>query len=138
MHIRPALVALAALMLALTGCGSDDTSADGANAEPSPSTSAPGDVFLASVAETSIPSWNDGPGRPTDEELLTYPPQWCAALAEDHSVSYILDDTTMYPIGQTWGTKKEDANKLVLLAVEAYCPAKRTQVIEELKASGEY
>lgn len=127
--------ALAALLLAaLTGCGADATpDKPAATAAVSPD-----EKFLSAVHDRSWESWAEK--KPTDEELATFPPMWCTELKRGHSVAYILDANqgNLYPIGMTWGTKKKDAQELVVLGVESYCPEFRDQVTEELRSSGTY
>ncbi|MET9551107.1 hypothetical protein ABZY36_38385 [Streptomyces sp. NPDC006627] len=35
---------------------------------------------------------------------------------------WILSGDDLYPIGETWGTEKTDANQLILLGTESRCP----------------
>lgn len=131
---RTALAALAAaLCLGLTACGSDELAANKPAASATPTTS-PSAAFLASVKAANFESW--ATAAPTDEELTALPPRWCTELKAGHSAAYILDDESLYPIGQTWGTAKPDAQELLVLGVTAYCPEHREQVTKELRASG--
>ena len=133
---RTTTAAIAAtLLLTLTGCSSDPTEAEPGTPSPSASTS-PEQRFLADAKGANFGSWKTT--APTDAELALYPDQWCAELKAGHSVAYILDDEALYPIGQTWGTAKADAQELVVMAVTAYCPEYRDQVTEELRNSGQY
>ncbi|MGW1497564.1 hypothetical protein ACWCQW_03050 [Streptomyces mirabilis] len=132
-------VLLAALLLAATtGCGS---SSDDGKPEAKPSASATPSVdplvkFTKSVDEAQLESY--ATGVPAFQDLEVFPPEWCKALDEGHSVEWMLGDGGLYPIGQDWGTKKADAYQLVLLGVRAYCPKQAAAVTDELKALGEY
>lgn len=134
-------VTTALLLATLTACGGDGGS-DKADSKPAPATSKPAAAvdpatkFLADVHDAAFPSWVDA--GPTDSELAAYPPDWCQALDAGHSVAYILDQNDLYPIGQTWGTKIEDAQQLVVLGVTSYCPKHRDAVIAELRDAGAY
>jgi len=80
-------------------------------------------------------------GTPSDTELLLYPEMWCNELDAGHSVEWMFDMTQgggLYPIGEKWGTKKEDANELLVAGVKAYCPENLPAAQDELRASGEY
>ncbi|MFE7243714.1 hypothetical protein [Streptomyces sp. NPDC057580] len=66
------------------------------------------------------------------------PPEWCLDLKDGHSVDYLFDANEAYPIGPEWGTKRADANELLLLGVSTHCPEYRDQVTEELRATGQY
>lgn len=94
--------------------------------------------FLTTVHSAGIASW--AVNGPTDAELELYPDRWCTALGEDHSVAYILSggDDNLYPIGSSWGTKKPDAERVLVLAVTAYCPSLRPAVVQQLQASGDW
>lgn len=135
----------AALLLALTGCGSggnDSGSADGKPAStdaagtPAPSTSAEreGQYILASQ---DIPFTSR---RPTNEELLVYPPEWCAGLDDGHSVEWLFSSGggDLYPLGTGWGTVKKNAYRLLVAGARVYCPEHVDTVTEELRASGAY
>lgn len=128
------------LLLALTACGTADnppsTPSDKGGAEASTATSSPEQQFLTDAKAAGFDSWKTE--GPTDAELATYPPQWCTELKGGHGVAYILDDGDLYPIGPTWGTKKAEAQELVVLGVTAYCPEYRDQVTQELRDSGTY
>lgn len=127
------------LLAALTACGdsNDDKPASKPTAEASPTVS-PGDKFLDDVHQAAFDSWLEA--APTDDELLDYPMHWCNELEKGHSVQYVFDvnEGELYPVGMDWGTEKTDANELLLLAVKAYCPELRKQVIEDLRDAGEY
>lgn len=124
-----------AACLALTGC---DEAEDAPEAKPpaAPYVS-PQERFLESVE--GIESWKtDGP---TNEEITIFPPAWCRALAEGHSVEWMLEGDGAdqhYPIGWDWGTHISDARQVVLLGVSAYCPANKPAVLEELRTGGDY
>lgn len=132
MNIRTATIgALTFALLLTSACGSQEKP----KAEP---TRTPSDKFLGAIVDHPIHSW-DGNG-PSQTELLAYPPKWCAALDQGHSVNYLLeaDDGKLYPIGQDWGTKKADAQQVIVMAVEAYCPKHRERVTQELRSNGDY
>jgi len=133
-HTTAALLA-AVLLTGATGCGSD--SGDGkpaATPKPSPSVDRAGQYITASqnLEFTTM--------RPSNDELLTYPPKWCKALEQGHSVKWMfsIDEGGLYPIGMEWGMKKKDANQLLLAGVKAYCPKHTGAVTKELRAAGEY
>lgn len=133
-----AFVLFAALLFAgATGCGgSDDGKPD---AEPSTSATpsvAPLVKFTRSVDDAHLQSY--ATGVPAFQDLEVFPPQWCTALDEGHSVEWMLGDGGLYPIGQDWGTQKADAYQLVVLGVRAYCPKHEAAVTDELKALGAY
>ncbi|MET8289502.1 hypothetical protein ABZV80_30325 [Streptomyces sp. NPDC005132] len=77
-------------------------------------------------------------GIPVADELGEFPPRWCKALGQGHSVEWLLGEGDLYPIGQDWGTKKADAYQLVLLGVQAYCPKREVVVKAELRELGAY
>lgn len=133
MRTRTALTAAAALLaaVALTSCG------PGPEAKPKTKpTLSPQDKFLGDIVDHPIHSWDDN--GPTQKELVAYPKKWCAGLKEEHSVRYLFDEGDLYPIGWDWGTEQSDAYKVLLLAVDAYCPTYRPQVAKELRESGDY
>lgn len=134
MHTRTITAALLLAALA-TGCGSDGDAKPKAAPKPTP-TVGPEEKFLAAARASDFDSWKAK--GPTDAELVTYPPQWCAELTAGHSVEYILgmQGANLYPIGTDWGTAKPDAQELVVLGVTAYCPEHRAQVTDELRDSG--
>lgn len=126
--------AAAVLLAVLTACGSSSDS--GADAKPSPSKTAnPRTAYLA--AAHNIPFTGSGP---SDSELTTYPPKWCAGLADGHSAAWLFSGGGggLYPIGQGWGTVKKNANQLLVAGVKAYCPKQLDTVTSELRESGEY
>jgi len=95
------------------------------------------DQFLQAVHTANIESWTTA--APTDTELLGYPVRWCSALGEGHSIEYLFGlDGDMYPIGDNWGTKKADAQRVLVMAVTTYCPKYHDTVTAELRAAGDY
>jgi hypothetical protein len=131
---------LLAACLALAGC-SDSGGGDSAASTPSPSASpsvAPVIPFMKSVEDAAFASYETG--IPPFQELEVFPPEWCAALDEGHSVEWMFDMSqgALYPVGQEWGTEKGDAYQLVVLGVKAYCPENEAAVTEELRALGVY
>lgn len=94
--------------------------------------------FMKSVEDARLASYELG--IPPFQELEVFPPEWCAALDEGHSVEWMFDMSQggLYPIGQDWGTEKGDAYQLVVFGVKAYCPENTAAVLEELRALGEY
>jgi hypothetical protein len=124
-----AAVALLAGCSGETGAGSQESTPKSA---PPPSVS-PGEQFLASVRGT--PSWLEK--APPDEEILEFPPRWCASAAEGHGVPWMLQGGgrwDLYPNGWEWGTKVEDAREIVIKAITAYCPEHRAAAIQSLAA----
>ncbi|MEU5043190.1 hypothetical protein [Streptomyces griseorubiginosus] len=129
------------LALATAGCGGGDDDAKTndkppTSAAPSPSSSeALAAQYLAESQQIPFTSH-----RPTVDELLDYPPKWCAALADGHSVEWMFSSGggSLYPIGNDWGTVEADANKLLLVGVKVYCPKHLAAVTAELKAAGKY
>jgi hypothetical protein len=135
---RTAAALLAVLLLAgAAGCGSsgDDKPTTKPSASATPSAD-PLVAFTSAVDDAHLESY--ATGIPAYQELSAFPPQWCKALDEGHSVEWMLGDDGLYPIGQDWGTRKSDAYELVLLGTRAYCPKHAAAVTDELKASGEY
>lgn len=133
--MRRTVILLACLLLPLTACGT--SSSDGKPAaKPSASpTVSKKDQYLKAAHEITFN------GAPTDTELLVFPMLWCHELESGHSVEWMFDITGgggLYPVGDTWGTKKADANELLMAGVKAYCPESAAAVTEELRASGEY
>jgi hypothetical protein len=137
MHRTTTLLLTAALLLA-GGCGSSgDKPATRPSTSASPSASpTPLTAFMKSIADAELESYADG--IPPFQELEVFPPQWCKALDEGHSVEWMLGDGGLYPVGQEWGTEKADAYQLVVLGVRAYCPKREAAVKDELRTSGEY
>lgn len=135
MRTTTATAALAAVLLLTTACGGSSDS--DAKAEPTPTVSKE-EKFLADLNDADIASWTDK--RPADEEILLFPEEWCDGLNEGHSVEYLFDLTQggLYPNGEDWGTKLDDAYTVLVLAVTAYCPKHRDAVTKELRESGGY
>lgn len=137
--MRRTTALLAAVLAAtLTACGGSDSDS---KAESSPSTSPtyklrPQDQFIQAVNAGEFESWAGG--LPTAEELWAFPEQWCTELKAGHSVDWLLGEGDLYPMGENWGTKKPEAQELVVLGVSAYCPELRDQVTAELRESGGY
>jgi len=126
----------AALLLALTACGGSGSHGDSKAGKPHPApTVSKADRYLKTAHTLAF----TGSG-PTDEELLTYPPKWCDGLDAGHSVSWLFSSGGggLYPIGMQWGTKKRDANQLLVAGVRVYCPQHVDTVTAELRASGDY
>lgn len=126
-------VVLLAAALALAGCSSPDSGSD----KPAASVSAAPPVskaalYLADARQVTFT------GTPPDNELLIFPPQWCAALGEGHSVEWLLGEGDLYPNGPEWGTAKPDAYGLVVAGVKAYCPGSLPAVQDELRETGAY
>ncbi|WP_030798924.1 hypothetical protein [Streptomyces sp. NRRL S-337] len=132
MRHSTAAVGILTAALLLTACGGNQ---DKPKAKP---TTPPSDKFLGAIVDHPVHSWDDS--GPTQKELLAYPPKWCAALKDGHSVDYLFDPTQgrLYPIGVDWGTEKSDANEVLAMAVEAYCPTYRGRVLQELRKGGDY
>jgi hypothetical protein len=143
MRRHTATAAFAAILLAaLTACGSSrETTGKTATAPtstPAPSTSAEREGQFIFDSQ----GINFTTRRPSNEELLIYPPKWCAALDQGHSVEWMFTmfggGGGLYPIGDDWGTKKADADALLVAGVKTYCPENLDAVTSELRASGEY
>ncbi|MFD9464356.1 hypothetical protein [Streptomyces sp. NPDC060027] len=134
---RAATTLLTAVLLLATGCGS---STDGKPvAKPSASvtpSATPVVEFMNAVGDAELESYEIG--IPPFQELEVFPPQWCKALNEGHSVEWTLGAGDLYPVGQEWGTEKSDAYQLVVFGVRAYCPKHTAAVTDELKAAGVY
>jgi len=135
--MRSTAIATAVLTtgLLLTACSSSGTDA---KATASPKVTANKQtVFLDAVHAAHIQSW--ATTAPTDDEITTYPPQWCDQLAAGHSLSNILSVRSgLYPSGSNWRTKIGDADQVLILGVTAYCPQYRAQVVQQAQASGNY
>jgi hypothetical protein len=133
---RTTTALLAGLLIAATAsCSSGNSASSKPSASPSQSVE-PVVPFMKSVEAANLPSYTDG--IPAYQDLEQFPPKWCAALRDGHSVAWMLDDGGLYPIGEDWGTQKADAYQLVLLGVEAYCPKYKGQVQGELRQLGVY
>jgi hypothetical protein len=125
------------LLAGTTACGGGG----GSSADPKPSASAtpsadPLVKFSKAVDNAALDSY--ATGIPAYEELGAFPPKWCKALDDGHSVEWMLGDGGLYPVGWDWGTEKSDANRLVLLGVQAYCPKHTAEVKQELRDAGAY
>ncbi|HEY1158860.1 MAG TPA: hypothetical protein VGE95_21570 [Arthrobacter sp.] len=125
----------AALLLALTACGT--SSSDGkpaAKPSPSPSVDRAGQ-FIAATQDLEFTTM-----RPSNDELLAFPPKWCSGLADGHSVQWLFSGGGggLYPHGMQWGMVKREANQLIVAGVKAYCPKRLSTVQAELRAAGEY
>ncbi|KUL62424.1 hypothetical protein [Streptomyces sp. NRRL S-1521] len=128
----------AGVLLTLTSCGTDG----GTRAEPKPSKSTayklnPADQWRQSINAAGITSWTDD-ASPSTDELMAMPKDWCTALKDGHSVQWLLGDGGLYPAGDDWGTTKSEAQKLVVLGAEAYCPKQTGRVKAELRKTGGY
>lgn len=138
---RKSLAAGVILAAALVGCGTSGGSSSKPTPSPTPTVSK-SQKFLDAVGKTNIltTSWSEA--QPSDAELTAFPPKWCAALAQGHSVEWMLNATARnddyYPVGQEWGTNIMDARSLVVLGVTVYCPEYLNQVTTELRDSGQY
>lgn len=139
-HTVTAAATVLLLALAATACGTnDDSKADHKptpSGTPSPTTSAEraGQYILASqdIAFTTR--------RPSNDELLSFPPKWCKALDEEHSVAWTFSGggAGLYPSGPDWGTVEKDADRLLIAGVKAYCPQRLDAVTKELRETGKY
>ena len=139
MH-RTAVAVLTISALALAGCSSSDGD-DKAESKPSATAAAspsgdPVVKFMDSVEDAHLASYEEG--IPPYQELEVFPPKWCSALDEGHSVTWMLGTGGLYPIGLDWGTEKSDAYQLVLLGAQAYCPKRAGAVRDELREAGAY
>ena len=134
-HTAAALI-VAGLLAALTACGGE-TDGVAAKAKPTPTVSKEAQ-FLAAVDKADITSWTTT--GPTDAELLDFPQRWCDSLAEGHSADHVLnaDQGLLYPLGEDWGTQRDEANELLVLGVKTYCPDLTDQVTADLRATGSY
>jgi hypothetical protein len=124
----------AALLLSLTACGNNHSDSNADKPHPTPTVSK-ADRYLKTAHTLTF----TGSG-PTDSELLDYPPKWCDGLDAGHSVSWLFSGGGggLYPIGMDWGTKKREANQLLVAGVRVYCPQHTDAVTAELRASGDY
>ena len=132
------IILLAAAGLALAGC-SNSGSAPKIDTKPSATqTTDPGDEFVTKVVDAHLDSY--AAGVPAADELKAFPPEWCSALDDGHSVEWMFDifEGGLYPVGETWGAEKADAYELLVMGVKTHCPKHSGAVLEELRASGEY
>lgn len=129
---RTTTALLAAAALTLAGCSSHDSKPD---AKPSPSKTVSKAEQYLNVAHGI--TYN---GNPSDTDLLVFPPEWCKALDAGHSVDWMLSisEGGLYPVGDDWGTVKQDADALLVAGVKAYCPSNLADVKEQLRAGGDY
>lgn len=139
--MRRTLAATTAVLATLMLAGCSDSGGDAAASTPSPKTSpsvAPAIPFMKSVEDARLASYETG--IPPFQELEAFPPEWCKALDEGHSVEWMFDMSqgALYPVGQEWGTEKGDAYQLVVLGVKAYCPENTAAVLKELRGLGAY
>lgn len=130
---RTATVILLAAGLTLAGCSSSDRTV---STKPSPvKTVSPKVRFLAAARTIEFN------GTPSDSALTAFPPKWCSALDAGHSVEWMFNNTAgedLYPVGDDWGTVKQDADTLLVAGVKAYCPRNLADVKEQLRADGGY
>lgn len=139
-HTVTAAAAVLLFALGATACGSDHSSDAGskpsASGTPSPSTSAEREGQYIYDAQ-DIPFTTR---RPSNDELLAYPPKWCKALDEGHSVEWMFSTGggDLYPIGPDWGTVEKNADRLLIVGVKVYCPQHLDAVTGELRQSGKY
>ena len=123
---------LLAAGLALTGCGSNHTDTKQAAKPKHTETVSKATLYLVDAHEIQFN------GRPSDSDLLAFPPQWCKALDAGHTVAWMLGDGNLYPVGDNWGTAMPDAYTLVVSGTKEFCPRNLPAVKEELRASGNY
>jgi len=134
-----ATTALLTLLLAGAAVGCGSSSDDKPTARPSASATPSANPlvqFTKAVDHAQLESY--ATGIPAYQELEVFPPQWCKALDEGHSVEWMFGDGGLYPVGQEWGTTQADAYQLVVLGTRAYCPKHVDAVTDELKAAGAY
>jgi hypothetical protein len=136
--MRTAATILLLASLTLVGCSTTDDAKPAVSPSVSPTTD-PGNVFVSSVIDAHLDSYTSG--IPAAAELELFPPEWCEARDDGHSVEWMFDMTGgggLYPVGETWGTEKSDAYQVLVLGVKAYCPKHTEELVAELRASGEY
>jgi len=140
-HTATAVLAAGLLLALTTGCGSS-SGHDNAGSKPStagtpsPSTSAEREgQYIYDSQDIAFTT-----RRPSNDELLAYPPKWCAGLDDGHSVKWLFSSGGggLYPIGQDWGTVEKNAYRLLLVGVKAYCPQHTDAVTAELRETGDY
>ncbi|MEU0991951.1 hypothetical protein [Streptomyces sp. NPDC005953] len=135
--MRTRTTAAALLLLSLTACGTEaDSTPKKATTAASPAAPDPDDAFINTALSAGFTGWTST--APTEYELQPFPSQWCSELQQGHSVDYLFTTAGLYPFGPDWGTKKPDAHKLLLMAVETHCPDVRDQVTAELRSTGEF
>ncbi|GGV91260.1 hypothetical protein GCM10010228_81310 [Streptomyces massasporeus] len=79
--------------------------------------------------------------RPSNDELLAFPPRCCKELDVGHSVASMFDmqgGPDLYPCAEGREMKKNGANELLAAGVKTYCPKHLDTMTEELRASGEF
>ena len=134
---RTTTALLAGLLIAATASCSSGTDASSKPSAPPSQTVDPVVPFMKAVESANLASYADG--IPAYQDLEQFPPKWCSALKDGHSVEWMLgDDGGLYPIGADWGTQKADAYQLVVFGVAAYCPKYSAQVKTELRDEGVY
>ncbi|MEU6345929.1 hypothetical protein ABZ883_33810 [Streptomyces sp. NPDC046977] len=119
---RSTVTALAAILVAGAAVGCTD-SGDGRNVSKR-------ERFLDAAHAAHFESWAEK--GPPDDELAPFPQKWCDALAAGRGTDDILNPRVLYPYGPQWGTKLEDAKKLLVLGVGVNCPEMKDRVVEEL------
>jgi hypothetical protein len=130
---RTAVLLTVALLASLTACGSrDDARYHDAHPKGTP-TASKEDRYLKAARDMPYTE-----GKPTDQELLDFPPKWCNGLAQGHSVGDLFDlhGDDLYPAGQHWGLRQADANELLVTAVNVYCPDYWKQVTQDIRSNG--
>ena len=139
-HTVTAAATVLLFTLGATACGTNDGSkADHKptpSGTPSPTTSAQREgQYVAATQDIAFTT-----RRPSNDELLAYPPKWCKALADGHSVAWMFSSGggDLYPIGLDWGTVEKNADRLLIAGVKAYCPQHLGAVTSELRDSGKY
>lgn len=134
---RTATTLLLAACLGLAGCSSGGEADAKSSSSPSPIVD-PGEKFVASVIDAHLDSY--AAGVPAADQLEVFPPQWCTALDEGHSVEWMfgMSQGGLYPVGQEWGTEKADAYQVLVLGVKAYCPKHSKALVAELRDAGVY
>jgi hypothetical protein len=139
MHTRrAACTVLLALAAFAAGCGGDRTDdKPAAKSSPTATVNREGE-FITAVQNAELEFTTR---HPSNDELLAFPPKWCAELADGHSVAYLfdpIDGSELYPWGDDWGMKEADASELLVIGVKTHCPKQLPTVTEELRANGQY
>ncbi|WP_326771350.1 hypothetical protein [Streptomyces sp. NBC_01445] len=125
---RTATALLAAALLAsLTACGASEDGKATTTPKAKPTISKE-TRYLKAAHEITFN------GEPSDDELTAFPPQWCDGL----NTGQLLGEGNLYPIGDDWGTVKQDAYTLVATGTKAYCPENFDAVRDELRDAGAY
>jgi ABC-type glycerol-3-phosphate transport system substrate-binding protein len=131
--MRRTIIVLLVAGFALAGCSSSTESK--ADAKPSATkTASPSTQFLKAARQIEFN------GTPSDADLLVFPKKWCSALDQGHGVQWLFGLTSggLYPVGEDWGTVKQDADTLLVAGVKAFCPANLADVKDQLRADGSY